>query len=199
MTELKYMYSMMQVRIDRSGECAYCDEIQILLVLDGKMTMNLNGKRMELLSDDLVFLNIGDRYSFSCSKNIFFVSVTYPGEQLAECAEKQLVLVSDPMSQEPERCNEIKSMLQSMLTNYWKLEQKMERASILLTEIKAQYYQLLEFLMQHYRCSDLSGRANSQNEDVRMHQISLYVHHNYAKAVSLKELAGQLYLSEGYL
>lgn len=53
--------------------------------------------------------------------------------------------------------------------------------------------------MQHYRCSDLSGRANSQNEDVRMHQISLYVHHNYAKAVSLKELAGQLYLSEGYL
>ena len=36
MTELKYMYSMMQVRIDRSGECAYCDEIQILLVLDGK-------------------------------------------------------------------------------------------------------------------------------------------------------------------
>ena len=32
-----------------------------------------------------------------------------------------------------------------------------------------------------------------------MHQISLYVHHNYAKAVSLKELAGQLYLSEGYL
>lgn len=199
MTELKYMYSMMQVRIDRSGECAYCDEIQILLVLDGKMTMNLNGKRMELLSDDLVFLNIGDRYSFSCSKNIFFVSVTYPGEQLAECAEEQLVLVSDPMSQEPERCNEIKSMLQSMLTNYWKLEQKMERASILLTEIKAQYYQLLEFLMQHYRCSDLSGRANSQNEDVRMHQISLYVHHNYAKAVSLKELAGQLYLSEGYL
>ncbi|MEI3279839.1 MAG: hypothetical protein V8R46_03170 [Eubacterium ramulus] len=61
----------------------------------------------------------------------------------------------------------------------------------MLTEIKAQYYQLLEFLMQHYRCSDLSGRANSQNEDVRMHQISLYVHHNYAKAVDLKELAGR--------
>ena len=54
MTELKYMYSMMQVRIDRSGECAYCDEIQILLVLDGKMTMNLNGKRMELLSDEII-------------------------------------------------------------------------------------------------------------------------------------------------
>ena len=71
MTELKYMYSMMQVRIDRSGECAYCDEIQILLVLDGKMTMNLNGKRMELLSDDLVFLNIGDRYSFPAAKYLF--------------------------------------------------------------------------------------------------------------------------------
>ena len=74
MTELKYMYSMMQVRIDRSGECAYCDEIQILLVLDGKMTMNLNGKRMELLSDDLVFLNIGDRYPsdrYSCPASSF--------------------------------------------------------------------------------------------------------------------------------
>lgn len=169
---------------------------ELLYILEGAMELVDGESRIKLPAQGIYVVNGSRRYSFRGSRDILFVRMGLPTQLVCRNDAAALpVFWCDSTREDNSRYDELRGVIKRLLSRYLSLEEQGGRLGYL-----SLWFQLLDLLSTHFllRSTDRDFASGGLNRE-RMEQIDSYINANYARAISSKELADKLYLSQGYL
>ncbi len=142
-------------------------------------------------------VNANETYQYQASDGILFAKLTIPIQLISSMMQSaDIVFWCDSARKENERYAELRRVLRQLLNRYLSVHDHGEDFG---------YYalccQILDLLTTHFllRVTDREGANEKDRFEERIVQINNYIHANYSKPISSKDLAKKLYLSQGYL
>ena len=189
------------IHTDRHRE-DYCKTAVLFEVLDGSVTFFYEKHTVTLNKRDLLVINKGTEYQYDASEDIILASLELMGKTFESVCDgvRQSVLCNS-VSGDNERHAALRTILRQMILNQSYVAQNEDEYSYLIFDYYSQYYKLLETIVSFF-LSDHAGSTHQEGKRgnaERMAQIERYLNVHYADAVSLDQIADELFLSKGYL
>ncbi len=180
----------------------YCKTAVLFEVLDGSAVFSYENHKVTLNKLDILVINRGTEYQYDASDDNIIASLELMGRTFESvCDGVRQSVVCSSAEGDNERYAALRAILRQMILNQTYVAENEDEYSYLVFDYYSQYYKLLETIVSFF-LSDSSGRSRpgikARNEE-RVAQIERYLNVRYAEAVSLDDIADELYLSKGYL
>lgn len=172
-------------------------DIELIYVLSGKMEINMSGQKTILSAEDIFMVNANKQHYLKSSGEILYVKLTILNDLLSDVLNNfDIMFVCDSSRNTDAAYDGIRKLLQQLLGHY--LSNKGKTADFAYISL---CYKIMDYVCTHFliRSSSSIGETESDKYRQRLLQIENYIRANYRSAISLKELADKLYLSNGYL
>lgn len=180
----------------------FCATAKLFFALDGNATFTFDNHTVRLGKMGVLAINRGTEYSYLGSEDLILASLDLTGRMFEDACDGMLKTVEcDSSREDGERHTQLRALLSQMIVNQAHLRHNQRVYSHLAFEQCALYYKLLETIVNSFvpdaPASDL--RSADSADANRRGRIEHYLNIHYAEAVTLEDLAKELYLSKGYL
>lgn len=173
-------------------------DIELIYVLDGSMTVEIGDQRSELKAEDILVINANKKHRLqSADKDILYLCLGIAYQIVSDVFQSvDIIFWCDSSKENDERYEEVRKALKELLGYYFKGRQ---------TEANFGYislcYKVLEIMALHFlvQKGDKEIITDKDRFEERILLINNYIRSNYAQNISLKDLSEKLYLSIGYL
>lgn len=172
-------------------------DIELLYVLEGTLDVEIGEELVHLKEEDIFVINANKHHVLKGSENILFLQLSILYQTVSDVLQSSDVIFwCNSTNNKSERYEELRKILKVLLKHY--VETKGDTANF---GHIALCYRVLDTLSMYFlvRTSDKEVMDEQDKFDERIRQINNYIRANYSQPISLKELADQLYLSNGYL
>lgn len=172
-------------------------DIELLYVLEGTLDVTSGEEVIHLAEEDIFVLNANKHHVLNGSENVLFLQLSILYQAVSDVLQSSDVIFwCNSTNDKSERYEELRKILRVLLKHY--VETKGDTANF---GHIALCYRVLDNLSMYFlvRASDKEMLDEQDKFDERIRQINNYIRANYSQPISLKELADQLYLSNGYL
>lgn len=178
-------------------DAQFHQDAELLYILEGAMDLRAGEQEAHLPPESIYVVNGGRQYSYTASGYILFVRLTLPTQLVRQNnGVASAVFWCDPTRGGQRLLRRPSSGAQTSPDR---------RLGVLDRDTDLGYlalcYQLLDPLSTSSLLHDTGRETVSESApfEGRMAQIESYLHANFNRAASSKELADKLYLSQGYL
>ena len=180
-------------------------EIEILLVLKGRVLVTVGGRKHELGEDDILFINSGDMHSAlrgeAGKDNILIAIQINPGFCGNIYPDLEKMVFRWPAEAKDEASlrlfRQMRFFIAQIVEEYRQTEPGMELA------IEGLLNTMVHFIVRHVPATKLPVPDESEKGDPylrrRIQRISDYIQEHYAEKISLESLAQEVYLNPYYL
>lgn len=173
-------------------------DIELIYVLDGAMTVEVGDQKSELKADDILVINANKKHRLRTNdKDILYLRLGIAYQLVSDVFQSvDIIFWCDSSKENDERYEEVRKVLKELLRQYLKGER---------TEVSFGYislcYKVLDTMALHFlvQTGDKENITDKDRFEDRILQINNYIRANYAQNISLKDLSEKLYLSIGYL
>lgn len=172
-------------------------DIELLYVLEGTLEVTSGEETVHLEAEDIFVLNANKHHMLTGSENVLFLQLSILYQTVSDVLQSgDVIFWCNSTNDKSERYEELRKILKVLLKHY--VEMKGDTANF---GHIALCYRVLDNLSMYFlvRTSDKEMLDEQDKFDERIRQINNYIRVNYSQPISLKELADQLYLSNGYL
>lgn len=187
----------LEILENREEKEHFHQDIELIYLLSGKIELNIDGQKTEMTAEDVLIINANKRHYLKSSGEIMYVKLTIVYDMLSDVLNNfDLMFVCDSSRNTDAAYDGLRKLLQQLLGHY--LSNKGNTADFAYIAI---CYQIMDYVCEHFliRSAASTGDTESDKYRQRLLQIENYIRANYRSAISLKELADKLYLSNGYL
>lgn len=169
----------------------------LLFVLEGELNLVIDEYQIVLPRESIYIVNAGKRYSYRGNGKILLAVFHLPDTLIRSMTQNlEVVFWCNSTVDDNEKYNVLRAVLRRLLSRYMSTQKRgMEFGYLSLC------FQLLEELTTNFmlRISDREQMDDNTQFEERLMQINQYINNNYNQPISSKELADQLFLSQGYL
>lgn len=173
-------------------------DIELIYVLDGTMTVEIGEQKSELKADDILIVNANKKHrTQSTDDNLLYLRLEISYQLVSDVFQSvNIIFWCDSSKENDERYEEVRKTLKELISHYLMKGQ---------TEVSFGYislcYKVLDLMALHFlvRTGDKENITDKDRFEERILQINNYMRSNYTQNISLKELSEKLYLSIGYL
>lgn len=171
--------------------------LQLLLVIDGEITVETDSRYYHLLEKDLLVINRNQLYGIIGKKGNRVLVLLISDEYMKQFYDDYLNSRFECFSKEVDRgrqqfVKKIKRAMVEMLLSYYKKEDSYK------IELQSYTSEVLLNLIRRFKQKASSQEKIDTNID-RIKQLITYLEQNYHQPISLESTAKQFYLSSGYL
>jgi len=174
----------------------YHDNFELLYVLNGSISLNIEEEISVLNPKDLVIVNHNRKHSYTGSEDLFIARFIISYSKIRELLSSDTILFwCNSTLEKSESYNELRKIIEQILNQHFVDAGK---NGIYKTSL---YYQLLHVITKNFllTSADIKYRTETQNEDGRIQEIFQFIRANYQNPISLQDLADHFYLSTTYL
>ena len=172
-------------------------DIELLYILSGRMEVELEGQKFGMTAEDVLVINAGRRHAIRKDGQVLYMRLLIMYDLIADIQNNyDFTFFCDSARNTDTAYDGLRRLLQQLLGRF--LSSRGVTRSFAYISL---CYQVMDYLCTHFmiRAAAPAELSESEKYQQRLGQIENYIRANYRSAVSLRELAGKLYLSEGYL
>lgn len=171
--------------------------LQLLLVIDGEITVETDSRYYQLQEKDLLVINRNQLYEIEGRKGNRVLIVTVADEYMNQYYDDYLNSRFECFSKEVDRgrqqfVKKIKKAMVEMLLSYYKKEDSYK------IELQSYLSEILLNLIRRFKQKASSQEKMDTNID-RIKQLVTYLEQYYHQPITLESTAQKFYLSSGYL
>lgn len=172
------------------------DALEILLVLDGSISIGIGNSVYQLDEEGLIVINPNEIHTTSGTSSNLVLVLQIPSEWIRTCTSFESIRLScnSSLSRNQRQMNQIRKLLAQMMWTF--------NNQSLGYELRVQSY-LFELLYRLFAFFGQEGppetSPDSEKFVERLSCIIGYLHENYRKDITLQALAEKEYLSVSYL
>lgn len=169
--------------------------LECLLLLKGKLQVEINGETYHMSPDDIVLINCREIHSYSAQyDNLAIMLIIEEAFLKSECEEvlNSTFQCNSILQTDSDKLYEIKRLLTRMLLVHMKKEEGSD------LEFRALLFRFLVTLMQRFKIADNSSYGQQKRNTASLSHVVDYIHRNYTSSITLSDTAKQLYLSPQY-
>ncbi|SET69638.1 AraC-type DNA-binding protein [Lacrimispora sphenoides] len=169
--------------------------LECVLLLKGKLQVEINGDIYHMSPDDIVLINCRDIHSYSAQYNNLAIMLLIEEDFLKnECEEvlNYTFQCNSILQSDSDNLYEMKRHLTRMLLVHMKKEEGSD------LEFRALLFRFLVTLMQRFKVTNISQHGKQKQNTASLSHVVDYIHRNYASTVTLADTAKQMYLSPQY-
>lgn len=172
-------------------------ELELIYILEGKLTVEIENKPVNLSEEDILLINLNKKHFCRGSGEVIFVKVMIDYAFVSNILGKRnLVFWCDSTQDESSRYDELRKVLRKLLIQYLGCKNGKKNFEYIalcyhLTSLLTAYFLL------HTSASEEGEEKNKHG--ARIEAITEFIYANYQRKITLKDLAEEFYLSEGYL
>ena len=196
---MKHFSAQEHIRIHIS-DARFCAERffadgELIYMIEGAMELTVGDQVYAMKPEDVVVINADKKHSYRTDPESIFCELRIPLDILSSAqGYRYSMIFCNSVLEENENYEGLRSILKKILNQY--VRQGSEGISL---GMMSQFYALLEMIQVHFTLSPESSKIQDDKYYERIEEINRYIRANYNEAVSLKELADHLYLSNAYL
>lgn len=172
-------------------------DIELIYVLAGCMEVNMDGHKIKMAEGDVLIINANKRHYLKSYGQVLYARLMILYELVSDILNNfDLTFICNSAENTDPAYEGLCRLMQQLLGHF--LSNKGKKADFAYISL---CYQILDYICTHFliRSASETGDSESDKYRQRLHQIENYIRANYRSAISLKELAEKLYLSNGYL
>lgn len=172
-------------------------DIELIYVLEGTLDVTIGNQVTHMKADDVVVINVNKRHYIRSSESTLFMQVSILYQMVSEVLNSiEVIFWCDSTKEESERYTELKEVLKVLLRR----DLEASKSTANFGHI-ALCYRVVDILAMYFlvQTTDKESQDEKERFDDRIQQINNYICANYKHPISMKELADNLYLSNGYL
>ena len=172
-------------------------DIELLYVLSGSLEIYMDDQKTVMSGEDVLIINANKRHYLKNRDSALYVKLTIMYDLLSDILNHyDFMFICDSARNTDAAYDGLRKLLQQLLGHY--LSNKGNVRDFAYISL---CYQIMDYLCTHFliRTVDTGELAESDKYQQRLLQIDNYIRANYRSAISLKDLAEKLYLSNGYL
>lgn len=172
-------------------------DIELLYLLEGSMDITVGEHTAHMEAEDIIVINANKKHGMKCTEEVLYAQLMIEYQMVSDVLQSvDVIYWCDSTKDESNRYTELRKALKMMLNHY--LATKGNTADFGHIEL---CYRILNLLSVYFlvQTADKESLDDKDKFDDRIQLINNYIRANYNQAISLKYLADQLYLSQGYL
>lgn len=172
-------------------------EIELLFVLEGSLDVTIGSNVTHMEAEDILVINANKKHSLRGSEDILFARLYITYQLVSDIFQStDIIFWCDSTKENSDRYEELRDTLKKLLNHYLSTQ-----GGVVNFGHIALCYQVMDILAVHFlvKAGDKNIDLDKNKFENRIFQINNYMRANYNQAISLSDLAEQLYLSEGYL
>lgn len=163
-------------------------DVELIFVIDGKLTVSMLEKRFVLQEEDVLVINSNHRHGFVAAGHAHVCVIHFNYTMLLEYQNTKLVFFyCNSAVEKHEKYVGLRSIMGNLLSECAVNMDKMTYMK------KSQVYRLLHYLVQYFMSDHISD--NSGGDDVRVEKMLQYINANYNKMLTLGEMAEFMYMA----
>jgi xylan 1,4-beta-xylosidase len=169
--------------------------LECVLLLKGKLQVEINGDIYHMSPDDIVLINCRDIHSYSAQYDNLAIMLLIEEDFLKNECEEVLNCTfqcNSILQLDSDNFYEIKRHLTRMLLVHMKKEEGSD------LEFRALLFRFLVTLMQRFKATNNSPHGKQRQNTASLSHVVDYIQRNYASTISLADTAKQMYLSPQY-
>ncbi|UPO91070.1 helix-turn-helix domain-containing protein [Niallia sp. Man26] len=174
----------------------YHENFELLYVLNGELSINVEGENYSLTQRDLIIVNYNRKHNYTGSDDLFVARFVISYSKVRELLSKDMMIFwCNSTLEKNESYDQLRRIIDQILNQHVIDPKKNSIYKISL------HYQLLHVITKNFLLTSDDKRYEKENEnsDDRMQEILQFVRANYQNSISLQDLADQFYLSTAYL
>lgn len=172
-------------------------DIELLYVLTGCLEVNMEGHKIRMTEGNVLIINANKRHYLKSSGEVLYARLMILYELVSDVLNNfDLAFICNSVENTDPAYDGLCRLMQQLLGHYLSNQgRKADFAYISLC------YQIMDYICTHFLIRSVSETGDNESDKYRqrLRQIENYIRANYRSAISLKELADKLYLSNGYL
>lgn len=169
-------------------------DIELLFVMEGRLTLIEEGERHDMTMGDVVIINSNRRHAIKRNEGTLACILSFQYRLFSEYSNHVLFWCNS-MQDSDDSYAELREIIQALLLEYVNQipRQVFQKYSL--------YYQLLQFIISHYLVHKdvVQGVSREEQKAARIAEIVSFIENNFDRDLSLQELAEYLHLSPTYL
>ncbi|MBR2257861.1 MAG: helix-turn-helix domain-containing protein [Blautia sp.] len=168
---------------------------ELFFMFEGSMELVVSGKKYTMKPDDIIVVNADRECSVRIAPGSLLCSIRIPLSVFEEGSDTVHTLIwCNTVSDENENYGSLRLAIRRLLYQYVQLGSAPGSLGFL-----SSFYSLLENIQLNFTLTQYNSGLEKDKNAERMDKISRYINANYNEAITLKEMAGSLYLSSAYL
>lgn len=170
-------------------------ELEILYLIEGTMTVSQDGRQTVLQKDDVLVVNCNHTHALQSDGEVTLLQVQVSYALLEEIApEGNLLFFCNSAADAYHPYGEVRRFMKQLMLSYTGVRRK-------TPALRYSYiYALLDLLAEHFRrAPEPAADGRPPQDEERLQAIIDYVNQNFRDPVNLSRLAEQMYLSTSSL
>lgn len=170
--------------------------IELLYILEGDITVMVGENTYQAKPEDIIVINANKKHSYHADGEILLAYFEIDFSQLCSIlGTSQLLFWCNSVVDKNTAFEELRGIMKQIFNQYFN---KSDQGALVL---KSYYYQMLKVLAENFQVGSKYARFINRRDSTedRQEKIANYIAANYAKRISLKEMADYLYMSVPYL
>ena len=171
--------------------------VQIILVLNGNLTVEINSRYYHMEEEDLLVINHNQLYKAEGARDNRTLIINIPDSFMNKYYEEYRNAHFDCFSKEIDLGREtmIHTLLKLIAETAIAYYRRSEGHKI---EVQSYISEILLILIRRFKVEG-KGRERVDTDDQMVQQVLLYMEENFDQPITLEEVADHFYLSPGYL
>ncbi len=188
-----------EFRLDYLSDCIEPEQFRpdpvLLFCMNGDLSVTVEGERQTLPANGVLLINPNRRFSLSAGKQSLACRLTIPAAILKRyLAGRAPLFWCNSLQDSREEYDRLRSLLRQFLGA--QLRNPEQPAPMALSY----FYELLDCLLRTFLTEPDEGQTGKENQEaLRLQEVTEYIEENYARHLSLNDLAEHLHLTYSYL
>lgn len=187
----------LEVLENREEKEHFHQDIELLYVLQGTLDVLVEQKTSHMKREDVLIINANRQHHLSSNEDVMYVKLTMLYDLLSDVqGDLNVTFLCDSTDHEDEAYKGLRRLIQKLLAHYTATHQETRNFRHI-----SLCYQIMDYICSHFQLTKKQSIMDAETDkyDERLQQINNYIRSNYRSPISLKDLADQMYLSDGYL
>lgn len=171
--------------------------IKIFYVLKGSVQLIIDQQQYNMMKGDLILVNANKKHKMmKRESDILLAGFEIDYSKMTEhLGTNQILFWCNSVTDKKKSYELLRNKIEQILAMYF------DESAGAKFHRKSLYYEIIYLLVQNFmvKVGDEKFRLLFSKEDARIFEIRSYLHANYHKQVTLKELAEQMHFSQAYL
>ncbi|MBR2799842.1 MAG: helix-turn-helix domain-containing protein, partial [Oscillospiraceae bacterium] len=188
-----------QFRLDYLSDCTEPEQFRpdpvLLFCMNGDLSVTVEGERLALPPNGVLVINPNRRFSLSAGKQCLACRLTIPAVVLKRYLAGRVPLFwCNSVQDSREEYDRLRSLLRQLLGAQLRNPEQPDPMAL------SYFYELLDCLLRYFLTEPDEGQMGKENQEaLRLQEITEYIEENYARHLSLNDLAEYLHLTYSYL
>lgn len=180
-----------------SVEMHWHESMELLMVLTGRVAVDIEGSRIDLLPEDVLLINPHEMHATTGEEAVLIALQVKPSlfEGVIEKGTSFRLCSAGAVRQE--KYEEVRSILSRLILYCLSYEERDSAVAHLM--VQSILYELAAELISSFREETPSAKCHSSETLKRLGAITAYLSEHYREPLTLRDVAAQQYLSVPYL